>query len=45
VVWRDAIGLAIEGVESAPFLSDGQRRDIMYPNAMRFFRFATTTSD
>jgi predicted TIM-barrel fold metal-dependent hydrolase len=38
MVWPDAIGRAIETVESAPFLSDEQRRDIMCGNAMRFLR-------
>jgi predicted TIM-barrel fold metal-dependent hydrolase len=36
--WPDAIELAIEGVESADFLSEEQKRDIFYNNAVRFFR-------
>jgi uncharacterized protein len=36
--WPDAIGLAIEGVDSAPFLTNEQKADIFYRNAMRFFR-------
>ena len=39
MLWPDAIGLAIETVESAPFLSEEQRRDILCRNATRFFRF------
>ena len=38
MVWVDAIGLAIEAVESAPFLSEGQKDDIFFNNAVRFFR-------
>lgn len=38
MVWPDAIGRAIVTVESAPFLSEEQRRDIMCRNAMRFLR-------
>jgi hypothetical protein len=38
MVWPDAIGLAIEGIESASFLTAEQKRDIFYHNAVRFFR-------
>jgi predicted TIM-barrel fold metal-dependent hydrolase len=38
MVWPESIGLAIEGVESASFLSDEQKRDIFYHNAVRFLR-------
>lgn len=38
MVWPDAIGKAIEGVESATFLNEQQKRDIFYNNAVRFFR-------
>ena len=38
MAWPDAIGLAIEGVDSAPFLTPDQKRDIFYENAVRFFR-------
>jgi hypothetical protein len=38
MVWPDAIGLAIEGIESASFLTEEQKRDIFYTNAVRFFR-------
>lgn len=34
--WPDAIGLAIEAVDSAPFLTPEQKRDIFYANAVRF---------
>ena len=36
--WPDAIGLAIQRVRSAPFLSKEQQRDILYNNAVRFYR-------
>ncbi len=36
MAWPDAIGLAIEGVDSAEFLSDEQKRDIFYNNSIRF---------
>ena len=36
MVWPGAIGLAIETVEAVPFLSEKQKRDILYNNAARF---------
>jgi predicted TIM-barrel fold metal-dependent hydrolase len=36
MVWPDAIGHAVEAVESATFLTEEQRRDILYYNARRF---------
>lgn len=36
--WPDAIGLAIEGVESATFLTAEQKRDIFYNNAVAFYK-------
>jgi uncharacterized protein len=36
--WPDAIGEAIKSIETAPFLSAGQKRDILYNNAARFLR-------
>jgi hypothetical protein len=38
MVWPESIGLAIEGIESAEFLTKEQKRDILYNNAVRFFR-------
>jgi predicted TIM-barrel fold metal-dependent hydrolase len=38
--WPEAIGEAIKGIETAPFLSDGQKRDILYNNAARFLRLS-----
>ena len=37
-VWPEGIGLAIEGIESASFLTPEQKRDIFYNNAVRFLR-------
>jgi predicted TIM-barrel fold metal-dependent hydrolase len=38
MIWPEAIGLAIEGIESADFLSTEQKADIFYNNAARFLR-------
>jgi predicted TIM-barrel fold metal-dependent hydrolase len=38
MIWYEAIGMAIEGTESAPFLTAEQKRDIFYNNAARFLR-------
>ena len=36
--WPEAIGQAVEAVEAAPFLTPGEKRDIFYENAVRFFK-------
>jgi predicted TIM-barrel fold metal-dependent hydrolase len=38
MIWPDAIGIAIERIESAPFLTASQKRDILYENAVRFLK-------
>lgn len=38
MVWPQTIGLAIETIESADFLSEEQKRDILHDNAARFLR-------
>ena len=38
MIWPEAIEMAIEGINSAEFLTDGQKRDIFYNNAARFLR-------
>ncbi len=38
MIWPDAIEAAIEGIESADFLTAEQKRDIFYNNAARFLR-------
>ncbi|HSD16603.1 MAG TPA: amidohydrolase family protein [Thermomonas sp.] len=45
MVWPDAIGLAIDGVDQAPFLSPEQKRDIFYNNAAVFLRLEQVTID
>lgn len=37
-IFPQAIGLAIETINEAPFLSSAQKRDILYNNAARFLR-------
>jgi predicted TIM-barrel fold metal-dependent hydrolase len=37
MIWPDAIPLAIDNLEKAPFLSEAQKQDIFYNNAARFF--------
>ena len=36
--WPEGLGLAIEGVESATFLTPAEKRDIFYNNAVRFLK-------
>ena len=36
--WPDAIGLALEGITTARFLTDAQKRDVLHHNAVRFYR-------
>jgi hypothetical protein len=36
MVWPEAIGMAVEGIESAAFLTEEEKRDIFYNNAVRF---------
>ena len=36
--WPQVIGIGIEAIESADFLTEGQKRDILYNNAARFLR-------
>ena len=38
MIWPEAIGMAIDGIESARFLTPAQKRDIFYNNAVRFLR-------
>lgn len=43
MVWPEAISLAVEGVDSAPFLTPAQKRAIFHDNAARFLRLAPAT--
>ena len=36
--WPEGLGLAIEGIESAKFLTPAEKRDIFYNNAVRFLK-------
>lgn len=38
MMWPEAIGMAIEGIESAGFLTEEQKRDIFFNNAVRFLQ-------
>lgn len=38
MVWPGAIGFAIDGIQSAAFLTQEQKRDILHDNAARFLR-------
>jgi uncharacterized protein len=38
MVWPGTIEVAIRTIEDASFLSDAQKRDILYHNAARFLR-------
>lgn len=42
MVWPEAITQAIEGVDSAPFLTAANKRAIFHDNAARFLRLDTT---
>jgi hypothetical protein len=38
MIWPETIGMAVEAIESAEFLSEEEKRDIFYNNAVRFLR-------
>jgi predicted TIM-barrel fold metal-dependent hydrolase len=40
MVWPGVIERAIQAIEFAPFLSESQKRDILYNNAARFLRLS-----
>ncbi len=44
-VWLGVIASAIEGIESADFLTAEQKRDIFYHNAVRFLRVEAGSAD
>lgn len=41
MVWPHAIEVAIDSITEAPFLSEEQKRDILYNNAARFLRLTS----
>lgn len=45
MIWPEVIGLAIEGIDSASFLTPEQKRDIFYNNAARFLRLSKEEID
>jgi predicted TIM-barrel fold metal-dependent hydrolase len=40
MVWPQTIEVAVDSITQAPFLSEAQKRDILYNNAARFLRLA-----
>ena len=38
--WPDAIGLSVQAVEAATFLTEAQKQDIFHDNAARFYKLA-----
>lgn len=44
MIWPSKIEESLEAIESAEFLSEEQKRDILYNNAARFLRFDSTVS-
>ena len=38
MVWPDAIGIAIENILNANFLTEDDKKDILYRNAERFLK-------
>lgn len=45
MVWPQAIGVAIEAIAEADYLSEEQKRDILYNNAARFLRLSQEQID
>lgn len=45
MIWPEAIEVAVESITDAPFLSEEQKRDILYNNAARFLRLSQETID
>jgi hypothetical protein len=38
MLWPESIGIAVESIETATFLSEEQKLDIYYNNAVEFLR-------
>lgn len=45
MVWPQAIEVAVDSITTAPFLSEEQKRDILYNNAARFLRLSKEQID
>ncbi len=42
MIWPDAVGMSVDAIESATFLTEAQKRDIFFENAARFLRLDTS---
>jgi predicted TIM-barrel fold metal-dependent hydrolase len=38
MIWPDAVGMSVDAIESATFLTEEQKRDVFFNNAARFLR-------
>ena len=45
IVWPDAFGVAIDNINSMSSLTAGEKADIFYNNAARFFRLDSSKAD
>jgi predicted TIM-barrel fold metal-dependent hydrolase len=45
MVWPETVGRSIRVIREAPFLSEEQKRDILFDNAARFFRLSEEEID
>lgn len=45
MVWPEKIGEAVKAIEQAPFLTDEEKQDIFYNNAIRFLRLEDSKDD
>jgi hypothetical protein len=45
MMWPGAIERAIESIQSADFLTQQQKRDVLHDNAARFLRLSNTSGD
>ena len=45
MIWPETIGMAVESIESTDFLTEEQKRDIFYNNAVRFLRLGEKSDD
>jgi uncharacterized protein len=45
MIWPDVVGMSIEAVRSADFLSESQKQDIFFNNAARFLRLDASQFD
>jgi hypothetical protein len=42
MIWPDAVGMSVDAIESATFLTEAQKRGIFFENAARFLRLDTS---